>query len=181
MKKPELEHIVSACYQEIYVFCLRKVNYNEHLAEDITQDVFLLLQERHDLLVNENVRAWLYSVADKKVKEAYKKEQKNQRVVSIEQSDLEIPCDCDLLALLEKSVSDDEIERCKAKVLNSLLPTEKDLYRKIYTEQKIYRKIAEEDETTEKTIRLRAFRLRRRIREVAKTMLCSLMHFFSLL
>ncbi len=33
MNKSELEHIAAAYYEEIYLFCLRKVNYDEHLAE----------------------------------------------------------------------------------------------------------------------------------------------------
>ena len=76
MNKSELEHIAAAYYEEIYLFCLRKVNYDEHLARDLVQDVFLLLLERHGGLTNTNLRAWLYSVADKKIKEAYKKEKK---------------------------------------------------------------------------------------------------------
>lgn len=40
MNKSELEHIAAAYYEEIYLFCLRKVNYDEHLARDLVQDVF---------------------------------------------------------------------------------------------------------------------------------------------
>lgn len=79
MNKSELEHIAAAYYEEIYLFCLRKVNYDEHLARDLVQDVFLLLLERHGGLTNTNLRAWLYSVADKKIKEAYKKREKKSK------------------------------------------------------------------------------------------------------
>ena len=99
MNKSELEHIAAAYYEEIYLFCLRKVNYDEHLARDLVQDVFLLLLERHGGLTNTNLRAWLYSVADKKIKEAYKKEKKNQKLFSIDHSNQEIPCDSDILTL----------------------------------------------------------------------------------
>lgn len=54
MNKSELEHIAAAYYEEIYLFCLRKVNYDEHLARDLVQDVFLLLLERHGGLTNRN-------------------------------------------------------------------------------------------------------------------------------
>lgn len=42
MNKSELEHIAAAYYEEIYLFCLRKVNYDEHLARDLVQDVFFI-------------------------------------------------------------------------------------------------------------------------------------------
>ena len=45
MNKSELEHIAAAYYEEIYLFCLRKVNYDEHLARDLVQDVFLSATE----------------------------------------------------------------------------------------------------------------------------------------
>ncbi len=170
MTRTELEQIALAHYREIYTFCLQRVRYNEQLASDLAQDVFLLLQERHGSLADGHIRAWLYSVADKKVKEAYKTAQKNEKVVSIEQTNLEIPFDCDLLALLEKSIPDDEIEHCKATVLGHLTPKEKDLYTEIYVNRKKYREITAAYQTTEKAIRLRAFRLRKRIRELSRTM-----------
>lgn len=131
MNRSELEHI-AAYYEEIYLFCLRKVNYNEHLAKDLVQNVFLLLLERHDGLTNTNLRAWLYSVADKKIKEAYKKEAKNQKFLSIDHSDQEIPCDSDPLTLLENSITGDEIAHGKTEVLNSLAPKEMELYENLY-------------------------------------------------
>ena len=177
MNKSELEHIAAAYYEEIYLFCLRKVNYDEHLARDLVQDVFLLLLERHGGLTNTNLLAWLYSVADKKIKEAYKKEKKNQKLFSIDHSNQEIPCDSDILTLLENSITDDEIAHGKTQVLSSLAPKEMELYTKIYMEHKQYHTIATELQTTEKAIRLRAFRLRKRMKELSKIIFSSIGHF----
>ncbi len=176
MNKSELEHIAAAYYEEIYLFCLRKVNYDEHLARDLVQDVFLLLLERHGGLTNTNLRAWLYSVADKKIKEAYKKEKKNQKLFSIDHSNQEIPCDSDILTLLENSITDDEIAHGKTQVLSSLAPKNGTVY-EIYMEHKQYHTIATELQTTEKAIRLRAFRLRKRMKELSKIIFSSIGHF----
>ena len=92
-------------------------------------------------------------------------------------SNQEIPCDSDILTLLENSITDDEIAHGKTQVLSSLAPKEMELYTKIYMEHKQYHTIATELQTTEKAIRLRAFRLRKRMKELSKIIFSSIGHF----
>ena len=62
-------------------------------------------------------------------------------------------------------------------MLSSLAPKEMELYTKIYMEHKQYHTIATELQTTEKAIRLRAFRLRKRMKELSKIIFSSIGHF----
>jgi len=175
MTKSELEQIATQYYNEIHSFCLRKLNYNINLADDLVQDVFLLLQMRHDNMDNKNLRAWLYSVADKKIKETYRK---TNNTVSIESMAIDIPVEIDILSEIENSISNDEIEIKKTDIINKLPAKEKELYFKIYIANKKYAEIAKEYNTTENTIKLRAFRLRKHIKELLKITLSFIFCFF---
>jgi len=127
------------------------------------------------VIYNKSNCAWLYSVADKKIKETYRK---TNNTVSIESMAIDIPVEIDILSEIENSISNDEIEIKKTDIINKLPAKEKELYFKIYIANKKYAEIAKEYNTTENTIKLRAFRLRKHIKELLKITLSFIFCFF---
>lgn len=91
---------------------------------------------------------------------------------------IDIPVEIDILSEIENSISNDEIEIKKTDIINKLPAKEKELYFKIYIANKKYAEIAKEYNTTENTIKLRAFRLRKHIKELLKITLSFIFCFF---
>lgn len=44
----------------------------EENAADVTQEVFLIFQEKYEGLEDDYIKAWLYKVADNKIKEQFR-------------------------------------------------------------------------------------------------------------
>lgn len=172
--KNTAENIAEKYYDDIYKICLSRLNHNENIAEDITQEVFLLFQEKSEEFEDKNIKGWLRRTAENKVSEYFRAAKKDDAVLHFE--DENYSCDVDEAFLLFEEcfpLSDEEIDKYKDIVLKSLTKKEQELYNKIYIEKKKYKEIAEELNTTEKAINLRAFRLRKKIRTLAKLMLTS--------
>lgn len=172
--KNTAENIAEKYYDDIYKICLSRLNHNENIAEEITQEVFLLFQEKSEELEDKNIKGWLRRTAENKVSEYFRAAKKDDAVLNFE--DENYSCDVDEAFLLFEEcfpLSDEEIDKYKDIVLKSLTKKEQELYNKIYIEKKKYKEIAEELNTTEKVINLRAFRLRKKIRTLAKLMLTS--------
>ena len=72
------EEIAETYYDDIYRFCFSRIH-NEEDASDVTQDVFLLFQEKYDGLNDEKIRAWLFSVANNKIKEKSRETAERER------------------------------------------------------------------------------------------------------
>lgn len=170
--KKTAESIAEKYYDDIYRYCLSHLSYNENVAEDVTQEVFLLFQQKCERLEDINIKSWLVRTAENKVLEYFRATKKDSVIVHIDDGDFS--CDEDeIFSLFDECfpLSDDEIEKYKSIVLKSLTKKEQELYNKIYVEKKKYKEIAEELNTTEKAINVRTFRLRKKINTLAKLML----------
>lgn len=76
MKKDKLcEDAAKKYYKSIFQFCLRILEYDGYAAEECTQEVFVLLVQKKDTLhFDQNIRGWLYSVAERICKDYRKRE-----------------------------------------------------------------------------------------------------------
>ena len=63
-----IESLAEDYYEEIYGYCFARM-LRKRDVEDVVQSVFLTLQEKQAELEPEHLRAWLYSVAHKKLME----------------------------------------------------------------------------------------------------------------
>ena len=63
--------IANLYYNDIYHLCLSRLKKEENAA-DVTQEVFLLFQEKYEGLEDEYIKAWLYKVANNKIKEQFR-------------------------------------------------------------------------------------------------------------
>ena len=172
--KKTAEAIAVKYYNDVYRYCLSHLSYNENVAGDITQEVFLLFQQKREKLEDTNIKGWLIRTAENKVLEHFRSIKKDSILIDIEDKGISYTVD-DAFSLFDECflLSDEEIKKHKAIVLKSLTKKEQELYTKIYIEKKKYKEIAEELNTTEKAINLRAFRLRKKIKTLAKLMLTS--------
>ncbi len=80
----ECEELIKLYYKEIYNYCLAKLNFSSHSAEDCTQEVFVAFFKKHkNLDLTENIRLWLYRTADLVIKSWLRK---NETPISLENS-----------------------------------------------------------------------------------------------
>lgn len=69
------EDAIQEYYKSIFQFCLRLLDYDGYAAEECTQEVFVLLvQKKGTLRFDQNIRGWLYSVAERICKDYRKRE-----------------------------------------------------------------------------------------------------------
>lgn len=84
------EQIAEKYYHDVYKFCCSRCR-NADAAQDITQETFLFLINKIDGLTENNIRSWLFSVANNKLYEYF-------RTISVENSyvcadDVDVPVD----------------------------------------------------------------------------------------
>ena len=145
----------------IYVRCLARVS--NDCANDITQDVFLVLVKKWDQLDKSNIRAWLYSVARAKIKEFFKAEKKQRGGNDTISLDEEAP-DSDLFAGYDNYFCDDESLRAiKESILSVLQPQQRELYEEYFVKRKSYKDIMEQFSLSDVSARGRIDRIRKRL------------------
>ena len=68
------DEIYEQYYEKIYRFCCLRLNGNKELAEDCTQDVFLiLLRKINKLNITTSIPSWLYGTAKNELNNYYRK------------------------------------------------------------------------------------------------------------
>lgn len=172
------EIIAKKYYEDVFSYCYSYLNCNETEASDITQEVFLVFQEKCETLEDINIRNWLYKVAKNKVREHFRKMKKEDKLVPLDENMVTVDED-EMLPLFDEylKIDDEEIEKYKTIVLKGLTKSEQELYHKIFVEKKKYKEIAEELNTTEKAINSKAMRLRIKIRRIVSLMFTSVGQF----
>ena len=76
ISRAEIEQAYRRYYNDVFRFCLSRLN--EADAKDVTQEVFIVLQEKKDILTySSSIKFWLMDVASKKIHEEYRAQQKN--------------------------------------------------------------------------------------------------------
>ncbi len=166
INKSKLNSIAGQYYDDIYRFCLYRLK-NSDDAKDITQEVFLLFKEKENELIDNHIRSWLFSVAERKIKEEYKRRKRDSHITYLDEL---VPYNDEILTEFEEIdfISDEEIEATKAEILSKLSPDEQLLFKFIYQEKLKYNEIARLLGVSEKTINVRAFRMRLKITKMAR-------------
>ncbi len=159
------ERIAEKYYHDIYKFCCSRCR-NAEAAQDITQETFLFFMNKIDELSENNIRSWLFTVANNKLHEYF-------RTVGVENSfvcadDVDISA-IDSLENDEKDIDVDEIfDDVQKKILNILNDKEKELFIKLYIEKKDVNLITEELDITYDNFRTRKSRLKRKVTKSVK-------------
>lgn len=163
--KRQYEDLYNEYYKKILAYCNVKLHFDTVNAEDCTQRVFeTLYVKMKDFYSMENVKAWLYRTADNYIKKRcreWKNESETihyQQIEGMEDSEAfsEMPNYDDLF-------SSNQIEEYKAKVIEGLSPTNKELYQLRFVQKVSYKDLALYYHTSENTIRQRVFALKKSV------------------
>ena len=159
--------IANLYYNDIYHLCLSRLKKEENAA-DVTQEVFLLFQEKYEGLEDEYIKAWLYKVANNKIKEQFRAIAKREKEL-IYGTVFNSQTSTDILYEMEEDnkVTPEELEEKKKSIVSSLSEKELELFEMVYTKQMEYKELAKAFDISEHAVRARVYRLRLKIKEKA--------------
>ena len=149
-----------------YIYGMTK---NPSLAEDLTQEVFLIaFRKGSRFLKHENPAAFLYRTARLKTYEAMRDGAEHRTVALTNEL---VSDDPDLLTaiLAEEDRNIDEREYVP-QVMEQLNQEQRELYRCYYLEKKSMRQIAQEKDIKEAALKMRYVRLRKKVRKIIREM-----------
>ncbi len=173
ISEDRIKQICDLYYRDVYRYCFSYVH-NVEDAKDITQETFAFLIERASKLQDDNIKAWLYSVALIKIKQHNTTQSANNQHISFDDGDSWLLYDEDEIYTIEDIISKhiydtERIQAEKQKILDSLSESERALYEEAYVKKKKYKEIAKEKGVSNKTINVQTFRLRNKIKAIVKT------------
>lgn len=155
----DMDHIIEKYYDRIYKFVYNHIDQKD-IARDLTQEVFLALCEQIEREPIEDIQAWLYSVAKKRLalhfRNAYQK-MPYEDVDALDETVITVSYDP------FSEYSDDEIEVVIQDVISSLTDSESALYSAVYESNMDYHSIAKEQNISEATLRKRISRMKKKI------------------
>ncbi len=162
--------IADLYYEDIYYLCFSRLK-NEDEAADVTQDVFLFFQENYNELEDDLIKAWLYAVANNKIKEQFRAIAKREKEL-IYAAVFGSRTSTDILYEMEEDnkVTPEELEEKKKSILSSLSEKELELFEMVYTKHMEYKELAKVFDVSEHAVRARVYRLRLKIKEKAALM-----------
>lgn len=169
LDKETLDKSISTHYDSVLKYCKSKVNYNDFIAEDITQEVFLYMYEQHEFLEDNNLKSWLLSVARNKVYQYYDNIKKESF------DDLETLFLCDNDDYFNKYFSNESyINEYKNEIINNLNNDEKLLIQMRYIDGLSIKEISEKTNKNETTISKRCLRLKNKMKKSIDSFIKSL-------
>ena len=159
--------IAALYYDDVYHLCLSRLKREEDAA-DVTQEVFLFFQEKYDELEDDYIKAWLYKVANNKIKEQFRAIAKKEKEL-IFGTVLGTCTSTDILYEMEEDnkVTPEELEEKKKSIISSLTEKEIELFEMVYTKHMEYEELAKAFDISEHAVRARVYRLRLKIKEKA--------------
>lgn len=158
------DEIAETYYNDIYRFCLSRIK-NEEDAEDTVQEVFLLFQQKCNILEDQHIKTWLFSVANNKIKEKFREIAKREKKLIFGdyfkgKSVTEITTEMEY----DDLITEEDIENKKNDILASLNDKELELFELVYTKHLEYSHLAETLGISENAVRTRICRLNAKIK-----------------
>lgn len=140
--------------------------------DEVVSQTFLALCIKLSEDTIENPQAWLYATANNLIKMTYESQNRNKKkIVSLDVVITEANEHHNLIYsndFLDKKLSNDQIDILKAQVEAELDYDELALIHLVHKKHLKYRKIAEMMNSTESAIKQRSYRLRGKVKEIAK-------------
>ena len=173
------KEVADLYYDDVYHLCYSRLK-NETDASDVTQEVFLFFQENCDELEDNYIRAWLFAVADNKIKEEFRSIAKREKEL-IFGSVFGTMTSADILYEMEEDnkITDEELEEKKQGILSSLSEKELELFEMVYTKRMEYAELAKALDITEHAVRSRVYRLRLKIKDKAAFVFMAILLLFT--
>ncbi len=155
----EFDRIYQQYFSAVYKFCLSKLNFDEHFAQDCTQEAFLVLYKRMKQNERfENPRAFLYKTAYNFVKKRYDAIRKENDNLTYLDEISDIP-DFNINEAAEKI----DFELFNKKLNEILNDSEKELYNLRFIYDMKVSEVALSLNITEGNCAMRIMRLRKKI------------------
>ncbi len=170
--------VANLYYDDVYHLCLSRLKKEEN-AYDVTQEVFLFFQEKYNELDDDYIKAWLYKVADNKIKEQFRAIAKREKEL-IFGTVFGTQTSTDILYEMEEDnkITPEEIEEKKNGILSSLNDKELELFEMVYTKHMEYEELAKAFDVSEHAVRSRVYRLRLKIKERASFIFMAILLLF---
>ena len=164
-----LHEICTQYYNTVYRRCYYELNFNTDAAEEVTQQVFLVLCEKWALVqFHPNLEGWLLKVASNKLRKAKAGYVQRSQIMSTDAEEFREPMsEDDIFNRLMCEQLEADMERYTKEVLSQLSESEQILAECI-REKKPYAEIAEILEITEGAVSMRVTRLYRKVREIVR-------------
>lgn len=152
----DANEIVRNYYSDIYKFCCAKCR-NADDAQDITQDVFIVLVEKSSTLDDKNIRAWLYQTANNKLHEYFRGKAIKNTFISLDEG-IQVCSDISI----QQDISFSTVQK---KILSLLNENEKELFIKLFIEKNDVDLISEELGISKGALRTKKSRLKAKIKK----------------
>lgn len=137
--------------------------------DDVVSQTYLSLCVRLDEGNIRNPKGWLYATVNNLIRMTYNEQNKNKkRFISYEEGIAEMHKLTYTKDLLDKNLSNDQIDILKAQVEADLDYNDLRLIHLVHEEHMKYKDIAEIMDSTESAVKQRAYRLRGKVKELAK-------------
>lgn len=175
LSEDRIKELIKDYYKNIYAFCLTQLEDADD-AHDAVQSVFTLMIERADKLEDNHMKAWLFEVAARSVRNILRQRKRRAKFISFEES-------YDDIILLEDSsfdferdsVSEKEILAEKEIILAELSDKERELYQLIYNDKLKQKEISQVLGISLKAVSVRSYRLREKIKKLAQAAFSALL------
>ena len=159
-----LEDVILKYTPIITKYCLPKLQYNYHDAEEATSNVMITLYKKWDGLKKENIYRWLYKVADNHIKKIITKRAKDFKRESIYID--EISAENELFQ--DYTLSYISIEKHINDIISSLDEEERKLFSYRYTEEMKLREISAVTNIPYTTLHGKYSKLEKKVRDFIK-------------
>ena len=161
------EEAVGEFYDTVWSYALFLADRDRTASEEITQNVFLCLIEKWEKISKENIGGWLFGVTRMKYREyvrAVLKDKKNLTFpVDTEEDGLSDPLDNVPVFDDYFTPDDGAIEEAKERILGELTGEERTLFDRRFKEKMSYEDISRELGVSENSVRMKLFRLRKKV------------------
>ena len=174
-----LDDICVKYYDYIYQLCLKKLFYNTELASDVMQNTFTELCVKWDKLENKNLQAWLRKTAEYKIKHAKVDYIKHKDVIDIDDPKIffkELAENKEMDRIIIDDMLIHNIEKYQEQVYNKLKDNEIELLNNI-RQGLDYIEIAKKTNKTHDAVKMSAFRLRKKVKNIISDIVGSLLAF----
>ena len=166
LKQARIEAICNAYYNDVFRFCLYKTGEREAAAE-LTQETFLLLQQKAPALEDTAVKAWLYRTAQN-LSLAFHREKRKRLSSEIDLDAAERQLEARIEMIREAEIEEETLLEIGTAILRSLSQEDQSLYRMRYRLNMKYTEIAAALGISENTAQVRAFRMRARVLQMIR-------------
>lgn len=151
-KKVAFEEIYRRYSGKIYNYFLKMNRYDQVMAQDLTQDLFLkIVQSQKDFDHSKSFKTWIFSIANNMCKNIYRHEE------VVKKADREMSYTLNTTAKMETNIDKSGFKKALSEALNTLDPVKKSSFIMRYKHDLSIKEIAELTKASEGTVKSRLF------------------------